>query len=106
MPDRAVVGDKNNWSGCYMCPHCDEIQIKTCQQCGELIDFAKPRALVAISEDRQWLVVLEEIGWWRLRRRDDDEHFVTHETGIPGGWIYDTGQRAEDVLAVVEGRRS
>ncbi len=57
-----------------------------------------PRALVAISEDRQWLVTHEQCGWWRLRRRDDDDHFVTHKTGVVGGWIADTGQDAQEVL--------
>lgn len=81
-----------------MCPHCDEVQIKSCQKCGELIDFSKPRALVAISEDRQWLVV----------HRPKEGRFLVYEEfhfdsgqacyGEHGG-TDDTGQSAEDVLA-------
>ena len=55
------------------------------------------RALVALSEDRQWLVMLED-GDWRVRKRDGEGRYVPlDEDG--GWWVIDTGQDAHAVLA-------
>lgn len=63
------------------------------------------RALVALSEDRQWLVVLEDIGAWAVRVRDKDSYRLPYGVTDKCEWITDTGQSAEDVLREwLEGR--
>ena len=52
----------------------------------------QPRAVVALSEDRQWLVVLVDGGW--LIYRDRLTGYLVFGDGGD-----DTGQGAEDVLA-------
>ena len=121
MPDRAVVDDRPiPGPGC---DHCegglvlvvgrDKIWEETCPRCGPKsipwsyaapIDAGlpepQPRAIVALSEDRQWLVVLEP---------DIEGHpeatsaFGVWKRDIRAGWvlqaaIIDTGQDAHDVL--------
>jgi hypothetical protein len=65
-----------------------------------------PRALVAISEDRQWLVVLEDVfsngGAWVIYRDAEDD---VKRPWVLEAWRDDTGQSAESVLAGwLEGR--
>lgn len=61
---------------------------------------SQPRAVVAISEDQQWLVVpaSDEIGGWQVLRR--------RFNGYENEWaLWDTGQDAHEVLAAwMEGR--
>jgi hypothetical protein len=64
------------------------------------------RALVAISEDRQWLVVLEDVfsngGAWVIYRDAEDD---VKRPWVLEAWRDDTGQSAESVLAGwLEGR--
>lgn len=67
-----------------------------------MADKTQPRALVALSEDRQWLVVRFELGFETFR--------LVNEAGKPFGffaerWTNDTGQDAHEVLAAwLEGR--
>ncbi|TXH50922.1 MAG: hypothetical protein E6Q97_19405 [Desulfurellales bacterium] len=71
-----------------------------CEQCHQ---WSVPRALCAVSEDRQWLVVVEDSDW-RVRKRDGEGRYVPpDEDG--GWWVIDTGQDAHAVLASwLEGR--
>lgn len=70
------------------------------------------RALVALSEDRQWLVVLEPERWSGFgvyRREWMSGTFATsgywHWVRAKRGYAEDTGQGADDVLAAwLEGR--
>ena len=118
MPDRAVVDDRPiPGPGC---DHCegglilvvgrDKIWEETCPRCGPKsipwsyaapIDAGlpepQPRAIVALSEDRQWLV-----------KADHPEvvsapSFSIYEAMKDGSlrtakWVPDTGQDAQDVL--------
>jgi hypothetical protein len=64
------------------------------------------RALVAISEDRQWLVVLEDVfsngGAWVIYRDAEDD---VKRPWVLEAWRDDTGQSAKSVLAGwLEGR--
>lgn len=90
-PERAVVDDVPcAWcggdgyvTGSMDCPECT----------------TKPRAVVAISEDQQWLVVLEPPGWgekWTFLRWADDMgiFWLSDAPDVP-----DTGQSADEVLA-------
>lgn len=64
----------------------------------------KPRAIVALSEDRQWLVVLKQSRWFALW---DREYALLM---VPQYEVFervadDTGQDAHDVLAAwLDGR--
>ena len=119
MPDRAVVDDRPiPGPGC---DHCegglvlvvgrDKSWEETCPRCGPKsipwsyaapIDAGlpepQPRALVALSEDRQWLVVLDVKNVWNVMEKRYGQ--ATH-----GFWwksvqdIRDTGQDAHAVLA-------
>lgn len=115
MPDRAVADDdareqevlerlKGPWHGWHTCGNCGKWQTVYCQDCGEpLPEHEEPdRAVVAISEDRQWLVVLDPhavaraSGIWMLSwsvLRWDDISFEDY------GFVEDTGQSADEVLA-------
>ncbi len=72
-----------------------------CDTCRTAIEEPPARrALVAISEDRQWLVVLDAKDGWEVWRRTNDVSYRHHDYLGP-----DTGQSAEDVLASwLEGR--
>lgn len=101
QPDRAVVdcvwcsGD-GYVTGSMPCPECTP----------------QPRALVALSEDRQWLVVLEPERWSGFgvyRREWMSGTFATsgywHWVRAKRGYAEDTGQSADEVLAAfLEGR--
>lgn len=95
MADRAVVDEVPcAWcsgdgyvTGSMPCPECTPT----------------PRALVALSEDRQWLVVLMPefamFPWVLYRRAYEIDHWV------PETHFRDTGQDAHEVLAEwLEGR--
>lgn len=103
MPDRAVVESCNCFEGLVFekrhgmsfrnyCP-CEKGEARR-----DMEHPPKPRALCAISEDRQWLVVLSTVDTWKVLRR----RFMGYEIE----WsIEDTGQSAEDVLReFMEGR--
>ena len=126
MPDRAVVDDRPiPGPGC---DHCegglilvvgrDKIWEETCPRCGPKsipwsyaapIDAGlpepQPRAIVALSEDRQWLVVLfmltEDSASWSICQLTDDFLMPYRlKENIP-----DTGQDAHAVLTqFLEGR--
>lgn len=109
MTDRAVVDDP--------CPFCGKDRVHDiydgdrrvrCLSCNIFWypddPEPEPRALVALSEDRQWLVVLDVKNVWNVMEKRYGQ--ATH-----GFWwksvqdIRDTGQDAQDVLAAfLEGR--
>lgn len=107
MPDRAVVGDlccENPDIDLYY-DDSDQRQLY-CRNCRSPFppEEPQPRALVALSEDRQWLVVLESpIAKWR-------GYWVVYARGFADrygveNYIEDTGQDAHQVLAAwLEGR--
>jgi len=65
----------------------------------------EPRDLVALSDDRQWLVILEDIGAWAVRVRDKDSYRLPYGVTDKCEWITDTGQDANEVLREwLEGR--
>ena len=119
MPDRAVVDDRPiPGPGC---DHCegglvlvvgrDKIWEETCPRCGPKsipwsyaapIDAGlpepQPRAIVALSEDRQWLVVHTSgraVGFDIYERWENADTFGY----APCNWVPDTGQDAHAVLA-------
>ena len=115
MPDRAVVDERSepcpqrvgvdgswhHWSA----PIPDTGGERACLDCGK-VQQPQPRALVALSEDRQWLVVLDVHGVWNVMGKRFGQ--ATH-----GFWwksegdIEDTGQDAHEVLAAfLEGRNA
>ncbi|MCA9878436.1 MAG: hypothetical protein KC442_11660 [Thermomicrobiales bacterium] len=58
----------------------------------------QPRALVALSEDRQWLVVQHpRLTIWEILERDEDYGHVAYFDG-KNRFIEDTGQDANEVL--------
>ncbi len=71
----------------------NRVVVKLCDQCEE---HWVPRAVVAISEDRQWLVVLDSrtvIGpLWDVFECDGCDYIYSDHTR-------DTGQSADEVLA-------
>lgn len=109
MTDRAVVDDP--------CPFCGKDRVHDiydgdrrvrCLSCNIFWypddPEPEPRALVALSEDRQWLAVLDVKNVWNVMEKRYGQ--ATH-----GFWwksvqdIRDTGQDAQDVLAAfLEGR--
>ncbi len=103
MPDRAVVDGQ-----CCESPKLhswindeDETQIY-CRNCNQIFPH-EPRAVVAISEDRQWLVVPQasDIDWFLVMELDRDRTGYHEYDSIP-----DTGQDAHEVLAAwMEGRQ-
>lgn len=102
MPDRAVVDFVAEWIENQDLSCVDTAEELAYNWRGDMQRLPAPRALVAISPDRQWLVVLED-GDWRIRKRSNDEFCLLDEAG--GGWIIDIGQSAEAVLAQwLEGR--
>ena len=120
MPDRAVVdgaGIRAALRKAYDCG-CDkcggdmvlwqDIGDMKCQSCGRTGDEIEddlrkspPRSLVALSEDRQWLVVLQpvekygKVALFRFYRKHDLFHHYAHAGIEP---IEDTGQDAHEVL--------
>ena len=118
MPDRAVVDDRPiPGPGC---DHCegglvlvvgrDKIWEETCPRCGPKsipwsyaapIDAGlpdpQPRALVALSEDQQWLVVKPRVG------SGFEANFAVYQIAPDAyrleDYIPDTGQDAHEVLA-------
>ena len=89
MPDRAVVGERAK--RLYVCP--------SCANCGVAI-VNQPRALVALSEDRQWLVIqaktVDGRSKWRFWKRDRQCLSYSLDTSIR--YVEDTGQDAHEVL--------
>lgn len=63
----------------------------TCLACGA--PDTPPRALVALSEDRQWLVIHDGGFEWDIWNRRGDSAYEYYD------WISDTGQSADEVLA-------
>lgn len=102
MPDRAVV----------ICPNCEGEKTVLLDRPPVVLDVPcpdcegkgwqpQPRAIVALSEDRQWLVVLDaEDG----ETHDGPQRFWTiFELDVENGYLYednvvDTGQDAQAVL--------
>ena len=61
----------------------------------------QPRALVALSDDRQWLVIHDDDQAWDIWQRKGDLGYVYES------YVDDTGQDAHDVLAAwLEGRET
>lgn len=95
----------------------NRVVVKLCDQCEE---HWVPRAVVAISEDRQWLVVLnpEPFGWgedqqslwWSTYHWDSESMLWAYEyppgdRRVTSRGIRDTGQDAHEVLReFLEGR--
>jgi Holliday junction resolvase RusA-like endonuclease len=77
------------------------------------VDPPQPRALCALSEDRQWLVSLTPVGEWLIGAWTEGET-TDHHCLWPAGWtscghrapIPDTGQDAREVLAAWLGGRT
>lgn len=77
----------------------NRVVVKLCDQCEE---HWVPRAVVAISEDRQWLVVLNPAGYsgWFVRYRlNAYGYWVPDVQAGEPCCIKDTGQDAHEVLA-------
>lgn len=119
MPDRAVV-DEDYWTapfpkqGPMRCPLCDGEMVPTIDGTWACYrdHTPKPRAVVALSEDRQWLCALtptEPTAFFVICGWDCGDLGVGH-AGWPMGWgnvgeprlIPDTGQDAHEVLAAWE----
>lgn len=70
----------------------------------EAID--KPRALCAVSDDRQWLVVLDALKMFRLFHKDYWGAYTPFIGNGKSSFIEDTGQDAREVLAAFLARGS
>ncbi len=60
------------------------------------------RAIVALSDDRQWLVVLSADGYWHVQ-----QWLLIDEMWLgKGSFVKDTGQDAREVLTAFLAQRS
>lgn len=125
MPDRAVVDERkvmcrecggwfptnearaycvvrdggDEYPGTVLCEMClGDVELDDdVERVIEEADEGAPRALVALSEDRQWLVMLDVAGdasEWTVRRKHLDDYVPAHFA-----FRMDTGQDANEVLA-------
>lgn len=112
MTDRAVVDDDDDCDLIAIMPpkasyqvQAVVVEVRQGMPIANPREFtSEPRALVALSEDRQWLAVLDVKNVWNVMEKRYGQ--ATH-----GFWwksvqdIRDTGQDAQDVLAAfLEGR--
>lgn len=109
MSDRAVVQGKQCF-GTGVIKHAardlSHVKEAPCGTCGGSDHEPRPRAIVAVSEDRQWLVVLEPAGY----SAGYSDWFVRYRLNAYGCWapdsdahvpccVQDIGQDAHEVLA-------
>ena len=98
MPDRAVCKEDDCGSTVYAVDWCWEHY-----RINRLGGVSKPRAVVALSDDRQWLVVLTPQGHWDVL----GQGYAYYRNSV---WVSlnssaDTGQDAHEVLREwMEGR--
>lgn len=120
MPDRAVVDDdeltaEEERSMQIYTPKAllDQLDEEEYEAAVERYKASLPRAVVAISEDRQWLVVLDPegfTGWFVRYRINAYGHWVPDKNPLlPSSWcdiVEDTGQSADEVLREWEEERN
>lgn len=106
MSDCVVVGQEcgGYWVGSYNLCECDHCSSKMMTP----EPTPQPRALVALSDDRQWLVVLDPdgySGWFVRYRLNAYGYWIPDVQAGEPCCIRDTGQDAHAVLAEwMEGR--
>lgn len=93
MPDRAVVDFVAEWIENQDLSCVDTSEELAYNWRGDMQRLPAPRALVAISADWQWLVVLEGEVWVLFRRG-----FGSNRNYYESDTEPDTGQSADDVL--------